>query len=130
MDPSYDSAEELLERAFGKDAKATNFDWAAITDLSDEDHIAMNEIEDEIRQDWLAKHTIEQAEIEDEGEAFFFEVKFTFPSIFRRSDCSFAELVPAIAPDADLKFRRNRFKWLKLDEFQRLQDTGRRGMTA
>ena len=75
MDPSYDSAEELMERAFGKYAKCSNFDWAAFADLSDEDHMAMNEIEDEIRHEWLEKHSAEQAEIEDEGEAFFFEVK-------------------------------------------------------
>ena len=74
MDPSYDSVEEILERAFGKD-NSVNFDWAAIADMSDEDHIAMNEIEEEIRHDWMEKNSAEQAEIEDEGEAFFFEVR-------------------------------------------------------
>ena len=71
-DPAYDSAEELFEAAFGGCAvRNPRLDWAAITELSDEDEHAMDEIEDAMRQDWLEKLDLEQDELEAEAESFF-----------------------------------------------------------
>jgi hypothetical protein len=40
-------------------------------ELNDEDFYAMDEIEEAMREDWMERAMIEQAEVEDEGEAFF-----------------------------------------------------------
>jgi hypothetical protein len=73
-DPAYDSADDLFDRAFGI-AAPKDFDWAAVADLSEEDHNAMTEIEDAIEAEWMHRHQSEQADVEDEGKAFFaFEV--------------------------------------------------------
>jgi hypothetical protein len=65
-DPSYDSVEEILERVYGTDVSASNLDWATVADLSGEDYVAMNEIEDVIRFDWISKYSAEQDEVDDE----------------------------------------------------------------
>ena len=70
-DPAYDSADELFEAAFGSNSRNTIYDWSAITALNDEDDSAMDEIEEAMREDWMERAKIEQAEVEDEGEAFF-----------------------------------------------------------
>ena len=72
-DPAYDSADELFENAFGSSSRNTKYDWSTLIGLSDEDEAAMDEIEDAMREEWMEKATIEQVEIEDEGEAFFSE---------------------------------------------------------
>lgn len=73
QDPAYDSADELFENAFGSCSKNTMYDWSAVIHLSDEDDLAMNEIEDAIREEWVERADREQKDIEDEGEAFFTE---------------------------------------------------------
>ena len=70
-DPAYDSADELFEAAFGSNSRNTNYDWSVVTELTDEDDCAMDEIEVAMREDWMEQANIEQAEVEDEGEAFF-----------------------------------------------------------
>lgn len=70
-DPAYDSCDELFDKAFGGKHKNTQFDWAAAQDLSDEDNSAMDEIEAEMRDQWLLSVEKELAEVEAEGEAFF-----------------------------------------------------------
>jgi hypothetical protein len=70
-DPCYDSADELFETAFGSRVRNTQYDWAAVAQLSDEDDCAMDEIEEAMREEWIARADMEQAEVEMEGEAFF-----------------------------------------------------------
>jgi len=70
-DPAYDSADELFDKAFGGKHRNTQFDWAAAQDLSDEDNSAMDEIEEELRDQWMTSVEKELADIEAEGEAFF-----------------------------------------------------------
>ena len=70
-DPNYDSADELFENAFGSTVCDTQYDWAGVVDISDDDHSAMNEIEEQMRQDWLSAVETEMVDIQDEGEAFF-----------------------------------------------------------
>lgn len=73
-DPAYDSAEELFDRAFGVPAPKS-FDWSTVTDFSEEDNAAMSEIDAAMEAEWMRQHQIEQADVEDEGKAFFaFEV--------------------------------------------------------
>ena len=75
-DPAYDSAEELLERAFGVCAmRNPHFDWSAVAELTDEDESAMDEIEEAMRQEWMDQVESEQAELEAEAEQFFEEYK-------------------------------------------------------
>ncbi len=69
-DPAYDSADDLFDRAFGI-AAPKDFDWSAVTDLSEEDHNAMSEIEVAMEAEWMHRHQSEQADVEDEGNAFF-----------------------------------------------------------
>jgi hypothetical protein len=89
-DPAYDSAEELYDRAFGVPAPK-NFDWSTMTEFSEEDHAAMSEIDAALEAEWMRQHQIEQADIEDEGKAFFaFEVKsFIIDSSFRNQCMNF-----------------------------------------
>ena len=70
-DPSYDSADELFETAFGSCVRNTQYDWAAVSELSAEDDCAMDEIEEAMREEWIATADLEQAEVDAEGEAFF-----------------------------------------------------------
>jgi len=70
-DPSYDSADELFEAAFGSCVRNTQYDWAAVAELSAEDDCAMDEIEEAMREEWIATADLEQAEVDAEGEAFF-----------------------------------------------------------
>ncbi len=70
-DPCYDSADELFEAAFGSCARNTQYDWSAVAELSAEDDSAMDEIEEAMREDWIATADLEQAEVDAEGEAFF-----------------------------------------------------------
>ncbi len=70
-DPAYDSADELFGAAFESRSRNTNDDWSAVAELTDEDRRAMDEIEDAMREDWMERAKVEQAEVEDEGEAFF-----------------------------------------------------------
>jgi hypothetical protein len=70
-DPCYDSADELFEAAFGSCVRNTKYDWATVAQLSAEDDCAMDEIEDAMREEWIAKADLEQAEVDAEGEAFF-----------------------------------------------------------
>ena len=72
-DPAYDSAEELFENAFGSKTKNTKYDWSMLVELSDEDETAMDEIEVAMLEEWIEKASLEQEEIEDEGETFFSE---------------------------------------------------------
>jgi hypothetical protein len=76
-DPAYDSADELFDRAFGI-AAPKDFDWSAVADLSEEDNNAMTEIDAAMEAEWMHRHQFEQADVEDEGKAFFaFEVDRT-----------------------------------------------------
>ena len=91
-DPAYDSADDLFDRAFGVPAPK-NFDWAAVADLSEEDNAAMSEIDAAMEAEWMSQHQAEQADIEDEGKAFFaFEVRISIPAIalhhFPRTDAA------------------------------------------
>jgi hypothetical protein len=70
-DPAYDSADELFETAFGSKSRNTQYDSSALADLTDEDELAMDEIEVAMREAWIEKANLEQAEVEDEGEEFF-----------------------------------------------------------
>eukprot|EP00961_Rhodomonas_salina_P024366 328136-Rhodomonas_salina.1 len=70
-DPAYDSADELFEKAFGGNPKNTKFDWSSWEDMSDEDNLAMTEIEEQMKEDFLREVEKEVVELEDEGEAFF-----------------------------------------------------------
>ena len=70
-DPAYDSADELFETAFGSNSRNTQYDWSTLADLTDEDGLAMDEIEVAMREDWIEKAYIQQAEVEDEGEELF-----------------------------------------------------------
>ena len=71
-DPAYDSSEELFQTAFdGCAVSNPRFDWALVTELSDEDKHAMDEIEDAMRQDWLDQLDHEQDELDAEAESFF-----------------------------------------------------------
>jgi hypothetical protein len=72
-DPAYDSADELFGAAFGSSSRNTNYDWSVVTELTDEDDCAMDEIEEAMREDWMERAKMEQAEVEEEGEAFFGE---------------------------------------------------------
>jgi len=73
-DPAYDSAEELLEAAFGScAARNPRFEWAAVAELTNEDESAMDEIEDAMRQEWMDQIESEEAELEAEAEQFFEE---------------------------------------------------------
>ena len=72
-DPAYDSADELFGAVFGSDSRNTMYDWSAVTELTDEDDSAMDGIEEAMREDWMDRAKMEQAEVEDEGEAFFAE---------------------------------------------------------
>mmetsp|Transcript_662 Transcript_662/g.1402 ORF Transcript_662/g.1402 Transcript_662/m.1402 type:complete len:96 (-) Transcript_662:180-467(-) len=69
-DPAYDSADDLFDRAFGI-AAPKNFDWSAVADLSEEDNNAMTEIDAAMEAEWMHRHKCEQADVEDEGKAFF-----------------------------------------------------------
>uniref|UniRef100_A0A7S0HTW0 Hyaluronan/mRNA-binding protein domain-containing protein n=1 Tax=Hanusia phi TaxID=3032 RepID=A0A7S0HTW0_9CRYP len=72
QDPAYDSADELFQRAFGTSPPSTSsFDWSAVQDLSDEDQMAMNEIEDAMREEWMKTCEKETEDISDEAEEFF-----------------------------------------------------------
>ena len=51
--------------------RGTQYDWAGVVDISDDDHCTMNEIEEQMRQDWLSAVETEMVDIQDEGEAFF-----------------------------------------------------------
>ncbi len=73
-DPAYDSAEELLEAAFGICAvRNPRFDWSAVAELTEEDESAMDEIEEAMRQEWMDQVESEQAELEAEAAHFFGE---------------------------------------------------------
>jgi ligand-binding SRPBCC domain-containing protein len=79
-DPAYDSADDLYDRAFGI-AAPKDFDWSAVADLSEEDNNAMTEIDVAMEAEWMHRHQSEQADVEDEGKAFFaFEVNRTLQS--------------------------------------------------
>jgi hypothetical protein len=70
-DPAYDSADELFGAAFGSNSTNTNYDWSIVAELTDEDDSAMDEIEEAMREDWMERANLEQAEVEEEGAAFF-----------------------------------------------------------
>ena len=70
-DPAYDSADQLFETAFGSNSRNTKYDWSILAELSDEDEAAMDEIEVAMREEWLEKASMEQADIEEEGNLFF-----------------------------------------------------------
>ena len=66
------SADELFQKAFGTSPPSTSsFDWSAVQDLSDEDQMAMNEIEDAMREEWMRNYEKEAEDISDEAEEFF-----------------------------------------------------------
>jgi hypothetical protein len=69
--PAYDSADELFENACGSNSRNTQYDWSILADLTEEDELAMDEIEVAMCEAWIEKANHEQAEVEDEGEEFF-----------------------------------------------------------
>ena len=76
-DPAYDSADELFETAFGSRSRNTQYDWSGLAGLTDEDSEAMDEIEIAMREEWIERADQEQAEVEEEGQAFFTEPTIT-----------------------------------------------------
>jgi len=71
-DPAYDSCDELFEKAFGRPKGGhVDFDWAAMDSMSDSDNDQMDEIEAQMKSEWMKKVESEFQGCEDDAEEFF-----------------------------------------------------------
>jgi len=64
--------DELFEKAFGRPKGGhVDFDWAAMDSMSDSDNDQMDEIEAQMKSEWMKKVESEFQGCEDDAEEFF-----------------------------------------------------------